>query len=449
MDRHAVITGMGAIAPNGIGLHDFASALRAGRSGISNAAPAERGLDGQNPLHGRPRATVATRALGACRQWDPASALPAAETARLPRLVPMAIAAAQQAITQSNIDISTDDHAQRLSVILGTGAGGIDFTLTQSKNTYHSPPGNHQKPDNRPTPSIWTITNATHGNLAGELSIALGARGPSLCISDGCASASDALGHALMLLRSDAPHAPDAVLVAGADAHLRWETILGMELLGVLSSNTDREPAHLSRPFDRDRDGFILAEGAWAVLLERPDHAARRDATPIATIDGFAMTCDAYHRVRPNPAMTESARAIRLAIEDAGLTPADIELVHYHGTATELNDRLETAAVKTAFAHHASRLRGHSVKSMIGHPQGASGLASLVATLAGLTNADRHESGPFVFPTINLDTPDPDCDLNYTPNHNTTARGDEVFLVNCLAFGAKNSALVGRALPSH
>lgn len=444
MQHTAVITGMGAVAPNGIGLHAFAHALRNARSGVSLISPAERGDAGLNPALDTPRHAVRANAVAACRDFSPETVISAAECDRLPRLVPMALDAAGQAISQSQLDIRANEHTARATaVVLGTGAGGIDFTLSQADAVFRTPPNDAK----RPPLSLWTITNATHGNLAGELSIALGAHGPSHCVSDGCASSSDALAHALNLLRSDRPGTPDAAIVVGADAHLRWETILGMQLLGVMSTNAEREPQHVSRPFDADRDGFVLGEGAWAVVLETPEHAERRGAKPIATIEGVGITCDAYHRVRPAPDMAEATRAIHLAIDDANVTPTDIDLVHYHGTSTKLNDRLETHAMRCAFDTHATTLRGHSVKSMIGHPQGASGLAALVSTLAGLTNADRHESGPFVFPTINLDTPDPDCDLDYTPNHAAPAQGNERFLINCLAFGAKNTAIVGRATP--
>jgi 3-oxoacyl-[acyl-carrier-protein] synthase II len=288
-------------------------------------------------------------------------------------------------------------------------------------------------------------------------------------MSDGCASASDAVGQAMELLRSGRPGAPDAMIVVGADAHVRWETLLGMELLGVISTRDPAadgwNPAEISRPFDARRDGFVLGEGAWAAVLETPEHAAARGAADraVATLDGYGVTCDAYHRVRPDPAMTESVRAMRHGLADASADASDIDVLHYHGTATPMNDIVETHAVRCAFGDHADRLRGHSVKALIGHPQGASGLASLVATLAGLRAADGWQDStpatdaapgpasgaaePFNVPTVNLDDPGDGCDLDYTPHAPAPARGDERFMINCLAFGAKNSVLVGRAGP--
>jgi 3-oxoacyl-[acyl-carrier-protein] synthase II len=423
-DRNAAITGMGAVTPLGVGVAAYAQGLRGGKSGVRPLGFSDE----------RIKSSVAAQ----CVDFDPLTVLGEAEVARVPRLVPMAIAAAREAAAQSGLAIGPDlgvEASRRIGLILGTGGGGIDFTLSQAE-------AGHQGR----RPSLWTITNGTHGNLAGELSIALGLRGPSLCISTGCASSSDAVGMALDQLRSDRPGTPDAWVVVGADAHVRWETLWGMELLRVISTRDWRgEPEHAgraSRPFDKTRDGFVLGEGAWAVVLERPEAARRREARPIARVMGYGATCDAFHRVRPDPEMAESVRAMHLAIEDAGLTRTDVEVIHYHGTSTQLNDAVETQAVKSAFGDHASRLVGHSVKGAIGHPQGASGLAAMVATLAGLTGADG--GGPFLVPTINLEEPDPVCDLDYTARA-SRATGAKTALVNCLAFGAKNSALVVRA----
>jgi 3-oxoacyl-[acyl-carrier-protein] synthase II len=374
-----------------------------------------------------------------CADFDPSVVMSEGDLGRVPRLVPMALAAAREAALQARLPVGQGlelEAARNVGLILGTGAGGIDFTLDQADAGYHK--GRR--------PSLWTITNATHGNLAGELSIALGLRGPSLCVSTGCASSSDALGLALEQLRGDRPGTPDTWIVVGADAHVRYETLWGMELLRVISTRhwrEDPENAHTaSRPFDKTRDGFVLGEGAWAVVVERERGARRREVVPVGSVMGYGATCDAYHRVRPDPDMAESVRAMLLAVEDAGLKREEIEVIHYHGTSTQMNDAVETAAVKAAFGEHAARLAGHSVKGAIGHPQGASGLAALVATMAGLTAADGGE--PFALPTINLREADPACDLDYTPNSARAAHA-KTALINCLAFGAKNSALVVRA----
>lgn len=417
-----VITGMGAVSPIGVGVRAYARGLREGRSGTRRL-----GLTHPN---------VKSSAAAMCTDFDALRVMSEADVRRLPRLVPMALTAAREAVAQSRLDVvgTGVEASRRVGLVLGTGGGGIDFTLEQYAAAYEGGRA-----------SLWTITNATHGNLAGELSIRLGFRGPSLCVSTGCASSSDAAGLALEMLRSERRGAPQAMVVVGADAHIKWEILHTMELLGVISTRRcedDDSAARASRPFDATRDGFVLGEGAWAVVLEREEFARARGAAAIGELMGYGATCDAYHRVRPDPEMAESVRAMRDAMEDAGVEAREIDVVHYHGTGTVLNDAVETAAVKAVLGPAAEHTPGHSVKSQIGHPQGACGLAALVATMAGLTGADG--AGPFIPPTINLRERDPACDLDYAAEgaRATTAR---VALINCLAFGAKNSALVVKA----
>jgi 3-oxoacyl-[acyl-carrier-protein] synthase II len=429
MSRSGKISGLGAVSPIGIGISAFTSALRQGQSGV-------RLLDFVNP---HMRSTVAAE----CRRFDPASVAETADLDRLPRSVFLALAAAREAMGTAGLAGPRPlDTSRRIGLLLGTGGGGIDFTLDQSEKVHHGGRA-----------SLWTITNATHGNLAGELSIRLGLHGPSWCVSTGCASSSDAAGLALQMLRlksvePENPMLPDAWVVVGADAHVCWGVLYTMELLRVISSRDYRaapeEAPTASRPFDLSRDGFVLGEGAWAMVLEREDWRPERPA--VASLMGYAATCDAYHRVRPAPDMAEAVRAIQGAITDASLSPQEIDVVHYHGTGTQLNDTLETATLKAALRDRAQPVRGSSVKSMIGHPQGASGMASLVATICGLRSLDGG-GPPFIPPTINLKTPDPACDLDYTPNTaRELATGQaHTALINCLAFGAKNSALVVRA----
>lgn len=432
-----IVTGMGAITPLGCGLSAFVSGIRSGRSGVSLLPESMTGRD-----------RIKSKVAALCTEFDPASVMSDSDRRRVPRLVPMALAAVREALHRAGLIGDVDqpgivfdgsqqvpeEHARRVGLILGTGAGGIDFTLDQARVGY-DPASNRQ-------PSLWTITNATHGNLAGELSIHTGLRGPSWCVSTGCASSSDALGMAMESLRGRRPGSPDAFVVVGADAHVRWETLLGMELLRVISTGAFDPAGSTSRPFDRDRDGFVLAEGAWALVLERREFARQRGHSGVARATGYGSTCDAHHRVRPDPEMRESARAMSDALADAALQPADIDVLNYHGTATQLNDAVETRAVKLAFGAHAERLVGHSIKGAIGHPQGASGLASVVATIGSMTGADG--GPPFLPATLNLRTPDIEtgCDLDYTPNEPIPRRNERHLMVNCLAFGAKNSALV-------
>jgi 3-oxoacyl-[acyl-carrier-protein] synthase II len=431
----AVITGLGAISPVGLGAGAYVRGLREGKPGVRLLDPVPRPITPDAPA-------LATRVVASPWGFDALDVLPSADVKRLPRLVPMALAAAREALTRAGLVDLDEDSSRRVGLILGTGGGGIDFTLDQASNVHTGRP-----------PSLWTITNATHGNLAGELSIRLGLRGASLCVSDGCASSSDAVGMALSQLRGTGAGSPDAWVVIGADAHARWETMRGMELLRVINTEaieTDAQAGRASRPFDKTRAGFVLGEGAWACVVEREGFAAEREAQRLGEVLGYAATCDAYHRVRPDPGMSECVRAMRLAVEDAGLGMGDVGLVQYHGTGTELNDRQETAAVRKAFGEHAERLIGSSIKGAIGHPQGACGLASLV----GMVGAMRPESvglagvKAFCPPTLNLDEADIACDLDYCSGgarELAAQEGGHVALINCLAFGAKNSALVVRA----
>lgn len=430
MSGRVVITGLGAVSPVGVGVAAFVDGLRRGASGV-------RLLE---PVDGRLKTTVAARCWG----FEPASVLSEADVGRLPALLPMGLAAAREAVTQAGlggVGYAVED-ARRVGLVLGTGAGGIDFTLDQAAAVHAGK-----------SPSLWTITNATHGNMAGELSIRLGLRGPSVCVSDGCASASDAVAHAFGMLRSDRPGTPDAAVVVGADAHVRWETLRGMELLRVISMRDYRGDADgartAARPFCATREGFVLGEGAWAVVLEREDRRVG-EGPVLGELLGAAATCDAYHRVRPDPDPSESVRAMRLAIEDAGLSTRDVGVVQYHGTATEVNDALETRAVREAFADaDADALVGSSIKGAIGHPQGACGLASVVGVLGSMLGVDG--GAACCPPTINRVEPDPACDLDVCADEARSLDEHDArqmtCLVNCLAFGAKNSVLVLRARP--
>lgn len=428
------VTGFGAVSPLGVGVRSYIAGLRAGRSGVRRLPPEMAGRE-------RIRSSVAA----GCPDFEPTRVLSEADCHRLPRLVPMALCAAREAMAMArgNSDLSL----ATAGLVLGTGAGGIDFTLDQAKLAFGSDRIIGSADGTRAGISIWTITNATHGNLSGELSIRLGLHGPSWCISTGCASSSDAIGMAMETLRSARPGAPEAMLVVGADAHIRWETLAGMELLKVISTRDYRElpeteAATASRPFDRARDGFVLGEGAWAVMLEREHTARERGARVLARALGYGATCDAFHRVRPSPDMHDTARAMRLALDDAALAPNDIDVLHYHGTGTRLNDALETTATRLIFEAHAPRLAGHSVKGAIGHPQGACGAAAVVASLGAMLGLDDGE--PFLPPTVNLTEPDVEggCDLDYTPRSSRPLGHRRRAMVNCLAFGAKNSALV-------
>ena len=307
-------------------------------------------------------------------------------------------------------------------VLIGSGAGGIDVAERQYCEFFT---GGWK----RVTP--YAIPVSIVGMMSSEISIALELHGISHVISTGCTSSTDAISYAASLIRAgDA----EVMLSGGADACVTPGMIFGFSKMRAVSTAHNDRPAEASRPFDRGRDGFVLGEGAWMVVLEREDRARARGARVYATVEGYGSTCDAYHRVRLEESGDEPARAMRLALADAGRKPKDIDYVNLHGTSTLLNDRIETSAVKLALDGQAARIPMSATKSQIGHPQGASGAAGLAAALCAM-----HER--MIPPTINLDEPDPDCDLDYVPNQAREA-DVRVALCNCIGFGSKNSALV-------
>jgi 3-oxoacyl-[acyl-carrier-protein] synthase II len=412
--KRVVITGVGVVSPNGIGVENFSAACLAGRSGISSPIDLDT-------------AGLRTSAVAQVKNFDPATAMDPTEIRRVPRMVPMALAAAREAMETANLRIDPDDiEAQRkIGVALGTGGGGLTFVEEQYKTYFLEGKG-----------SLFSITAGTHGNLSSDLSIALRLRGPSHVLSTGCTSSTDAIGYAMMLIRSGTV---PMMIAGGADAPISPGILTAFEKMRVVSTRAWDDPSKASRPFARDRDGFVLGEGAWMFVLEDYEHARERHATIFAELAGYASTCDAFHRVQIAPDVVEPVRAIELALVDADLAKDDVGYVNLHGTSTQLNDKMETTALKKCFNSHAEKIPMSSTKSMIGHPQGACGAAGVAATM--LSMLARH-----VHPTINLDTPDPECDLDYVPNV-ARKRDVDVALCNCIAFGSKNSALILRRAP--
>ncbi len=307
-------------------------------------------------------------------------------------------------------------------VIIGSGGGGIDVGERQYQDFFTN--GGRQV-----TP--YAIAIGICGMVSSEMSISLGLRGVSHVLSTGCTSSTDAIGYAAALVRSgDA----DVVLSGGTDGCVLPGMIFGFSRMRAVSTHYNDRPAEASRPFDRGRDGFVLGEGAWMVVVEREDRARARGAHIYATIDGYASTCDAYHRVQMDPDGHEIVRCMQTAVARSGRALDDIGYVNYHGTSTQLNDAVEARCTRRAFGALAERLPGSSTKSMIGHPQGASGAAGVVTTALAL---DRG----FLPPTINLRDQDPACDLDFLPGAGRVAR-PAAALCNCLGFGSKNSALV-------
>jgi 3-oxoacyl-[acyl-carrier-protein] synthase II len=415
--RRVVITGMGCVTPIGVGREAFWNALRNGDSGVRRI----EGFDvSDSPVK------IAAQVAG----FDWEAQLEPKDRKHVPRTVPLALGAAREALEDANLatnDLSVDER-RAIGVILGTGGGGLTFAEQHYEYWYKGP---HYKA------SVYIIPAATHGTLSSELSMVFGLRGLSHVISTGCTSSSDAIAYAAEHI---ALGRQELMLTGGVDAPLAPGILAGFNLLTVLTTRWNDAPARASRPFSRDRSGMVLGEGAWIYVLEELDRARKRGAKIYAEITGYGATCDAYHRVRLEETGNEPARAMRLALDDAGREPKDIDYVNLHGTSTVLNDRIETSALKLAFNSLAARIPMSATKSQIGHPQGASGAAGLGAALCAMhTN--------MIPPTINLDEPDPVCDLDYVPNRAREA-DVRVALCNCIGFGSKNSALVVEKIAS-
>lgn len=409
--RRVCITGMGCVTPIGTGRESFWASLQRGASGVRRIESFDVS---DSPV----------KIAAAITDFDPEEELPAKELRHVPRTVPLALRAARLALEDAHLHVEdmTLDERRRIGVMLGTGGGGLAFTERQYGYFYT---GEYSKA------SVYTIPASTHGGLSSELSMRWGLRGLSHVISTGCTSSTDAVAYAAEHI---AAGRQDVMLAGGADAPLAPGILAGFNLMTVLTKEWNDAPARASRPFSRDRSGIVLGEGAWVFVLEDLEAARRRGASILAEITGYGATCDAYHRVRLEDTGEEPARAMRLALEEAGRAPAEVDYINLHGTSTQLNDRIETLAVKSAFGADARRIPMSATKSQIGHPQGASGAAGLAAALCAINTGT-------IPPTINLDAPDPDCDLDYVPNV-ARERSVRVALCNCIGFGSKNSALV-------
>jgi 3-oxoacyl-[acyl-carrier-protein] synthase II len=409
--RRVVITGMGCVTPLGIGRETFWNGLVSGKSGV-------RRIEAFDP------SSFPVQIAAEVPSFDWQSQLNPKDRKHVPRTVPLALAAAREALEDARIfpsDLSLNDR-RAFGVELGTGGGGLAFTEQQYEYWYVGPTSKA---------SVYTIPASTHGGLSSELSMAFGLRGLSHIVSTGCTSSTDAMAYAAQHV---ALGRQDVMLTGGVDAPIAPGILAAFNLMTVLTNEWNDEPHRASRPFSRNRSGIVLGEGSWIYVFEELDHALARGAQIYAEVIGYGSTCDAYHRVRLAEDGDEPARAMSLALADAGCEAKDLDYVNLHGTSTLLNDRIETSALKLAFNGQAARIPMSATKSQIGHPQGASGAAGLAAALCAMhTNK--------IPPTINLDEPDPDCDLDYVPNEAREARV-RTALCNCIGFGSKNSALV-------
>jgi 3-oxoacyl-[acyl-carrier-protein] synthase II len=411
-----VISGIGVVSPFGVGRERFWEHVRRGCSGtraIVDFDASEFASRVAAPVHAVTIDDVP--AIDGDDIWDAGYR---ADPKRYSRAALIGVIAAREAWIDAGLSIGEPG----AGVVIGSGGGGIDVGERQYYDFF-------VERGRKVTP--YAIPISIVGMMSSEISISLRLRGISHVLSCGCTSSTDAIGYGAALIRSGEA---EVLLSGGADACVTPGMMFGFSRMKAVSTAYNERPAAASRPFDRGRDGFVLGEGAWMIVLEREDRARARGATIYASIDGYGSTCDAYHRVQMAPDGEEIVRAIETAIARSGHVREDIGYVSYHGTSTVLNDTVESKCVRQVFGRHADALPGSSVKSMIGHPQGASGAAGIVTAALAMT----HE---FLPPTINQSDPDPECNLDYIPNRGRPASIDAA-LCNCLGFGSKNSAIV-------
>lgn len=413
MKRRVVITGMGAVSPNGVGNQAFSEAILSGKSGVGRITRFDP-------------SQVTVQIAGEVRDFDELAWVEKRERKHVSRVLPLALAAATEALQGAGLDAASLslDERRRFGVVLGSGGGSQEFTEEQYRLFFHQ---------QYKSMSLFCVPTGVMGTLSSELSVRFGLRGASHVVTTGCTSSTDAFGYATRQIQAGRA---DMILSGGADAPIALGIVKGFILMKILTDAWNDEPTRGSRPFSANRDGFVVAEGAWMFVLEEYEHARARGAQMLAEVCGYGSTCEAFHRVRLQECGEEPARAIGLAMKAAGVGAKDVQYVNLHGTSTQLNDRIETRALKLVLGEHAPTVPMSALKSQIGHPQGACGAAGVAATIVAMKRGQ-------IPPTINLDNPDPACDLDYVPDVGRK-QAIEHAICNCIAFGSKNSALVLR-----
>lgn len=407
--KRVVVTGLSAITPIGNTLSDYWQGLLRGRNGIG-------------PITLFDASRHACQIAGEVKGFDPHDYLDRKEAKRMDRFAQFAVSASKQALVDAQFDIN-DLNATQVGVIIGTGIGGLKV-LEEQQEVYLT-----RGPDRC---SPFMIPMMIANMAAGLTAIHTGAKGPNSCPVTACAAGSNAVGDAFRFIQRGYVQ---AMICGGTEAAVTPLSVAGFAACRALSTRND-DPAHASRPFDRDRDGFVLGEGTGILLLEELGSALKRGARIYAEIVGYGLTCDAYHMTGTAPGGEGAARAIELCLKDAGLTPDQISYINAHGTSTPVNDPSETAAIKKALGDNAFQVPISSTKSMTGHLLGGSGGIESVAAVMAIANNQ-------IPPTINLDNPDPACDLDYVPAQSRAQRVD-VALSNSFGFGGHNVTLAFR-----
>jgi 3-oxoacyl-[acyl-carrier-protein] synthase II len=409
MKRRIVITGMGVVSPIGIGTEAFWDALKNGRSGVGLVSFFDT-------------TEYPSKIDAEVKGFQPELYIEKKNIKRMDRFTQFSCAAADMAIRDAGLDTAKLD-MDRCGVIVGSGIGGLS-TIEEEHDVLKSRGARRVSP--------FLIPRLISNIAPGEIAIRWGFTGPNYAVSSACATSNHAIGDALRLIRyGDA----DLIVAGGSEAAITPLGYAGFCSARTLSTRNDA-PQQASRPFDKDRDGFVMGEGAGIVILETLEHAQARGARIYAELAGYGATDDAYHITAPNPEATSAIRAMQRALKDADLSPADIQYVNAHGTSTLLNDKTETKALRAVFGTHAEKLAISSTKSMTGHLLGAAGVVELVATIQCILNQTAH-------PTINYQTPDPECDLDYVPNKARPMKID-CALSNSLGFGGHNAVLVAK-----
>ncbi len=410
MTRRVVVTGIGMITPVGHNACDSWEALVAGRSGIARVSLFDP--DGHE-----------SQVAGEVKDFDPAKYMDRKEARRADRTTQFTFVAANEALAQSGYVIDPAD-GTNVAVIIGTAIGGITTLVREYDTMRDRGPG-------RVSPFL--VPMMLPDMSSGQLSIKLGAKGVNYCLVSACASGADSIGEAANIIRrGDA----DVAIAGGTEAAITPIAFAGFSAAKALTASRNGDPARASRPFDATRDGFVMGEGAGTLVLESEDHAKARGATILAELAGYAATSDAFHITQPDEQGEGAARAMKLALAQAGLQPDDIDYVNAHGTSTQMNDRLETLALKRVFGDYAYELPISSTKSMTGHMLGAAGAVEAAVSVLALLNG-------VIPPTANYEQPDPGCDLDYVPNVARAATLEAV-MSNSLGFGGHNASLVFR-----
>ena len=412
--RRVVVTGLGVVSPIGSTIEEFWKSLLEGKSGVKR-------LQCFDPTH------FTCKIAAEVKNFDPSEYLSAKDMKRMDRFVQFAVVAAKKAVADARLNLDSEDR-NRIGVLVGSGIGGLHTVEKEHKQFITLGP---EKGPDRISPFL--IPMLIVNMASGQVSITLGLKGPNTAIATACATGNHAIGDAYRIIeRGEA----DVMVCGGSEAATTLMGFGGFCALKALSTAYNDEPERASRPFDKNRDGFVIGEGSGVVVLEEAQRAQKRNATIYCEMIGYGMSGDAYHMTAPDPKGDGGIRCLKASLKDAGIKPEEVDYINAHGTSTLYNDKIETLAIKKVFGNHAKKLAISSTKSVMGHLLGAAGGVELIASALAIKEG-------IIPPTINYETPDPDCDLDYVPNKPRAAKL-KVVMSNALGFGGHNATLVVR-----